>query len=51
MALWIEKHRPATLDKLTFHSELTDHLKQLASSGDLPHLLVYGPSGAGKRTR
>ncbi|KAJ2557257.1 Replication factor C (RF-C) subunit [Coemansia sp. RSA 1933] len=51
MALWIEKHRPATLDKLTFHDGLTSYLKQLASSGDLPHLLVYGPSGAGKRTR
>ncbi|KAJ2864455.1 Replication factor C (RF-C) subunit [Coemansia aciculifera] len=51
MALWVEKHRPATLDKLTFHSGLTDHLKQLANSGDLPHLLVYGPTGAGKRTR
>ncbi|KAJ2606994.1 Replication factor C (RF-C) subunit, partial [Coemansia sp. RSA 1694] len=51
MALWVEKHRPATLDKLTFHSGLTDHLRQLANSGDLPHLLVYGPTGAGKRTR
>ncbi|KAJ2466830.1 Replication factor C (RF-C) subunit, partial [Coemansia sp. RSA 2320] len=51
MALWVEKHRPATLDKLSFHNGLTDHLKQLASSGDIPHLLVYGPSGAGKRTR
>ncbi|KAJ2779342.1 Replication factor C (RF-C) subunit [Coemansia interrupta] len=51
MALWVEKHRPTSLDKLTFHSDLTEHLKQLSSSGDLPHLLVYGPTGAGKRTR
>ncbi|KAJ1719107.1 Replication factor C (RF-C) subunit [Coemansia erecta] len=51
MALWVEKHRPASLDKLTFHGDLTEHLKQLSSSGDLPHLLVYGPTGAGKRTR
>ncbi|KAJ2721444.1 Replication factor C (RF-C) subunit [Coemansia sp. Benny D115] len=51
MALWVEKHRPATLDKLTFHTDLTEQLKQLSASGDLPHLLVYGPTGAGKRTR
>ncbi|KAJ2766454.1 Replication factor C (RF-C) subunit [Coemansia nantahalensis] len=51
MALWVEKHRPATLDKLSFHQGLTEHLKKLAGSGDLPHLLVYGPPGAGKRTR
>ncbi|KAI7831986.1 activator 1 38 kDa subunit [Kickxella alabastrina] len=51
MALWVEKHRPNSLDKLSFHGDLTEHLKQLSSSGDLPHLLVYGPTGAGKRTR
>ncbi|KAJ1961645.1 Replication factor C (RF-C) subunit [Dipsacomyces acuminosporus] len=51
MALWVEKHRPIGLDKLSFHTDLTSHLRQLASTGDLPHLLVYGPTGAGKRTR
>ncbi|ORX72276.1 P-loop containing nucleoside triphosphate hydrolase protein [Linderina pennispora] len=51
MALWVEKYRPLTLDKLTFHTDLTGHLRQLATTGDLPHLLVYGPTGSGKRTR
>ncbi|KAJ2161075.1 Replication factor C (RF-C) subunit [Coemansia sp. RSA 552] len=51
MALWVEKHRPTTLDKLTLHGGLTEHLRRLAGSGDLPHLLVYGPTGAGRRTR
>ncbi|KAI8321322.1 P-loop containing nucleoside triphosphate hydrolase protein [Martensiomyces pterosporus] len=51
MALWVEKHRPLSLDRLSFHADLTDHLRQLANTGDLPHLLVYGPTGAGKRTR
>ncbi|TPX31741.1 hypothetical protein SmJEL517_g05020 [Synchytrium microbalum] len=49
--LWVDKHRPSTLDKLDYHKALSEQLKALASAGDLPHLLVYGPSGAGKKTR
>ncbi|KAK6535420.1 Replication factor C (RF-C) subunit [Orbilia ellipsospora] len=48
--LFVDKHRPKTLDTLTYHSELSSRLKSLAN-GDFPHLLVYGPSGAGKKTR
>ncbi|PMB64638.1 Replication factor C subunit 5 [Beauveria bassiana] len=51
MALIVDKHRPRSLDALTYHDELTDRLRSLAQSGDFPHLLVYGPSGAGKKTR
>ncbi|KEZ46215.1 Replication factor C subunit 5 [Scedosporium apiospermum] len=51
MALIVDKHRPRSLDALTYHSELSDRLRALAQSGDFPHLLVYGPSGAGKKTR
>lgn len=49
--LWVDKHRPSTLDELTYHSEVTDRLRRLCAEGDIPHLLLYGPSGAGKRTR
>ncbi|KAI0187646.1 P-loop containing nucleoside triphosphate hydrolase protein [Astrocystis sublimbata] len=49
--LIVDKHRPRSLDALTYHSELSDRLRSLAQSGDFPHLLVYGPSGAGKKTR
>ncbi|GAB9475590.1 hypothetical protein Gpo141_00012678 [Globisporangium polare] len=49
--LWVDKYRPNELSTLDFHPDVTKRLKNLASSDDLPHLLVYGPSGAGKKTR
>ncbi|KAK7204719.1 P-loop containing nucleoside triphosphate hydrolase protein [Myxozyma melibiosi] len=51
MSLWVDKHRPKSLDALSYHPELSTRLSSLAASGDFPHLLVYGPSGAGKKTR
>ncbi|CAM9227668.1 unnamed protein product [Heterosigma akashiwo] len=49
--LWVDKHRPNTLEKLTVHPQLTDRLSSLAQDGEIPHLLFYGPPGAGKKTR
>ncbi|RLN15234.1 hypothetical protein BBJ28_00008217 [Nothophytophthora sp. Chile5] len=49
--LWVDKYRPTALEELDFHPEVTKRLGNLASAPDLPHLLVYGPSGAGKKTR
>jgi len=51
MSLWIDKHRPSKLDKLTYHTDQAQNLKRLVGSGDFPHLMVYGPPGAGKKTR
>ena len=51
MVLWVDKHRPMALDKMQVHEETSKQLKNIVSSGDFPHLLVYGPSGAGKKTR
>ncbi|EDV25152.1 uncharacterized protein TRIADDRAFT_26016 [Trichoplax adhaerens] len=51
MSLWVDKYRPTSLSKLDYHKDLAEQLKNLIQSGDFPHLLFYGPSGAGKKTR
>ncbi|PAA56180.1 hypothetical protein BOX15_Mlig030012g2 [Macrostomum lignano] len=51
MSLWVDKYRPKRLDKLDYHTDQADRLRALVESGDFPHLLVYGPPGAGKKTR
>ena len=49
--LWVDKHRPKSLDDLDCHKEVNNTLSRLVESKDFPHLLFYGPSGAGKKTR
>jgi replication factor C subunit 3/5 len=51
MALWIDKNRPSTLSKLSLHHDITAKLSALANTDEIPHLLFYGPPGAGKKTR
>lgn len=52
MSLWVDKYRPTSLNSLSFNDELTHQLKSLARQPqDLPHLLLYGPNGVGKKTR
>ncbi|KAG9141609.1 hypothetical protein Leryth_022364 [Lithospermum erythrorhizon] len=49
--LWVDKYRPKTLDKLIVHQDIAQNLKKLVTEQqDCPHLLFYGPSGAGKKT-
>mmetsp|Transcript_2405 Transcript_2405/g.8578 ORF Transcript_2405/g.8578 Transcript_2405/m.8578 type:complete len:359 (+) Transcript_2405:37-1113(+) len=50
-ALWVDRYRPRGLEKLEIHTRVNDRLKKMVASGDLPHLMFYGPSGAGKKTR
>jgi len=49
--LWVDKYRPKSLETLDYHSDLSGRLQKLAKMQDFPHLLLYGPNGAGKKTR
>ncbi|KAJ8925314.1 hypothetical protein NQ315_009144 [Exocentrus adspersus] len=49
--LWTDKYRPKELSALDYHKDQAANLKNLTKDGDFPHLLVYGPLGAGKKTR
>eukprot|EP01060_Flectonema_neradi_P007128 TRINITY_DN14951_c0_g1_i1.p1 TRINITY_DN14951_c0_g1~~TRINITY_DN14951_c0_g1_i1.p1 ORF type:complete len:355 (+),score=74.30 TRINITY_DN14951_c0_g1_i1:52-1116(+) len=49
--LWVDNYRPKTLDTLNVNPDLTKQLKKIVGTGDFPHLLFYGPNGAGKKTR
>ncbi|VDK52800.1 unnamed protein product [Anisakis simplex] len=51
MALWVDKYRPRQLSELTYHLGQAANLANIVKAGDFPHLIVYGPSGAGKKTR
>jgi replication factor C subunit 3/5 len=51
MSLLVDKYRPRKLSDLTIHPELTDKLLKISRVDNFPHLLIYGPNGAGKKTR
>ena len=49
--LWMDKYKPHKLEDLTFHPNQTALLKSLSENSEFPHLIFYGPDGAGKKTR
>eukprot|EP00406_Dinophysis_acuminata_P054014 CAMPEP_0179295102 /NCGR_PEP_ID=MMETSP0797-20121207/44253_1 /TAXON_ID=47934 /ORGANISM="Dinophysis acuminata, Strain DAEP01" /LENGTH=352 /DNA_ID=CAMNT_0021004345 /DNA_START=50 /DNA_END=1108 /DNA_ORIENTATION=+ len=49
--LWVDKHRPKTLDDMDYHKDLSSRLKRIAATGEQPHMLFTGPPGVGKSTR
>lgn len=49
--LWCDKYRPRSLETLDYSKGIAMMLRKLADCEDLPHLLIYGPNGAGKKTR
>ena len=49
--LWMDKYKPKNLESLTFHPNQTKLLTSLSENSEFPHLIFYGPDGAGKKTR
>ena len=48
--VWTEKYRPMKFDQLAYNTQHTKMLEKLIVADDFPHILLYGPPGAGKRT-
>ena len=51
MSLWCDKYRPKTFKELDYGLDQAKKLERMVNEGDFPHLLVFGPEGAGKKTR
>lgn len=51
MSLWCDKYRPKTFKELDYGKVQAEKLERMVNEGDFPHLLVFGPNGAGKKTR
>lgn len=49
--MWCDKYKPHSIKNLSYHPKLSYLLQKLALSGEFPHLLFYGQSGSGKKTR
>jgi len=47
---WFEKYRPRSFDEIVDQEEVKSAVISLLKSGDLPHLLFFGPPGTGKTT-
>ncbi|MFQ6128125.1 MAG: replication factor C small subunit [Thermoplasmata archaeon] len=48
--VWVEKHRPKSLDEVVGQEEVVERLKAYVKTRNLPHLLFAGPAGTGKTT-
>jgi replication factor C small subunit len=47
---WIEKYRPVTFSQCIGNKEVFQQIEGLTLTPDIPHFLLYGPSGTGKTT-
>lgn len=45
---WVEKYRPAKITDIAHQTAVIGTLSKSLETGDLPHLMFYGPAGTGK---
>jgi DNA polymerase III delta prime subunit len=48
--LWVERYRPRRISEYVGDEKFKSRMKQHIDSGDIPHILLYGPAGTGKTT-
>lgn len=48
--LWVEKYRPKKLEDYVGNDHLKQKISDYISTGDVPHLLLFGKAGTGKTT-
>jgi replication factor C small subunit len=48
--LWVEKHRPDTIEGYIGNEDFISNLQEWIAKNDFPNLLLYGPPGCGKTT-
>lgn len=48
--LFTEKYRPRTIDECILPDDIKTTAKSFVAQGDLPHMILAGPSGTGKTT-
>lgn len=46
--LWVEKHRPESLDDVIGHDDIISRLKKYTDDTEVPHMIFAGPPGVGK---
>jgi len=49
--LWFDKYHPKKFSELDYNDDVSNLLKTIAQNSDFPHMIFYGPEGAGKKTR
>jgi len=48
--LWVESHRPRSIDECILPSSIESTFKQIAEKGELPNMIFSGSPGVGKTT-